>query len=74
LYEYIGLLATGIAAGKLGLDLDAVPDGIRLIKTSSIVWEVITALVGISSIIRRMCIDPADQEIEITDETLLLQD
>ncbi|GAA5795601.1 hypothetical protein HPULCUR_000962 [Helicostylum pulchrum] len=53
---------TGNAAGKPGLDLDGAPDGIRPIKNTFVLACLIATLVGLSTIIWHVWVDPGQEE------------
>lgn len=69
-----GLPAKGNAAGKQGLDLDGAPDGIRPIKNPLIMGCIIATLVGISTIIWHVWVDPGHDEEEHEDQKHLLKE
>lgn len=66
-----GLPAKGNAAGKQGLDLDGAPDGIRPIKSPLILGCIIATLVGISTIIWHVWVDPTNGDDEDQKQRLL---
>ncbi|KAG2197223.1 hypothetical protein INT47_003598 [Mucor saturninus] len=63
-----GLPAKGNAAGKKGLDLEGAPDGVRPIKNPLILGCIIATLVGISTIIWHVWVDPTSSQHEEEDE------
>lgn len=65
LCEAMGMPARGNAAGKEGLDLEGAPDGIRpLVKDSWMMGALVATLVGLSTIIWHVWVDPGQQQQE----------
>jgi iron transport multicopper oxidase len=60
--EASGQPARGNAAGKEGLDLDGAPDGIRPLQQKFVMGGLIATLVGISTIIWHVWVDPGHEE------------
>ncbi|KAI8874595.1 multicopper oxidase, partial [Backusella circina FSU 941] len=60
----LGLPGTGNAAGKEGLDLEGAPDGVRPIKETFVLGCIIATLVGLSTLIWHVWVDPGTSEDE----------
>jgi iron transport multicopper oxidase len=71
----MGLPGTGNAAGKEGLDLDGAPDGVRPIKETFVLGCIIATLVGLSTLIWHVWVDPGTSEEEeaVDDQAPLLK-
>jgi iron transport multicopper oxidase len=69
----MGFPASGNAAGKEGLDVDGAPDGVRPIKSTFMMGALVATLVGLSTIIWHVWIDPGEPKEE-DNEPLLKQD
>lgn len=64
-----GLPAFGNAAGKKGLDLEGAPDGIRPVQNSTFVLGcIIATLVGLSTIIWHVWVDPGHDDEDDEDD------
>lgn len=76
LCDHVGLPATGNAAGKEGLDLEGAPDGIRPKQNGAyIMGALVATLVGVSTILWHVWVDPGTkEENEDIKEPLLSQD
>lgn len=65
--EASGQPTSGNAAGKEGLDLDGAPDGIRPLQQKFVMGGLVATLVGISTIIWHVWVDPGHEEEEDDD-------
>ncbi|KAL7325774.1 ferroxidase fet3 [Mucor circinelloides] len=69
-----GQPGTGNAAGKDGLDLDGAPDGVRPIQSTLMMSALIATLVGMSTVIWHVWVDPGSDEDEDEDDEQIKMD
>ncbi|KAF1805378.1 Cupredoxin [Mucor lusitanicus] len=69
-----GQPGTGNAAGKEGLDLDGAPDGVRPIQSTLMMSALIATLVGMSTVIWHVWVDPGADDDEDEDDEQIKMD